>query len=171
MVRLLLIGFIILLNHILQSTLIQTISINGITPNLILISTVSFGLLRDKYEGIAIGFITGLLVDIFFGRVIGFNALIYTYIGLICGYLKRSFYRDSVLIPVFIIAGWDFIYGIIVYIFTYLFRGRLNLSAYLANIIIPEVVYTTLIGVIVYRVLLLLNDKLELYEKKGAIKP
>ena len=43
-------------------------------------------------KGIAIGFACGLLVDVFYGDVIGFNALIYMYCVLFSGIFRRWFY-------------------------------------------------------------------------------
>jgi rod shape-determining protein MreD len=148
--------------------MMKSISINNIAPNLLIITTVSFALLRGKYEGGIIGFCCGFLQDIFFGKVLGFYALIYMYIGFSSGYLYRSFYKDSILIPTLVISGCDLIYGFYIYIFTFLLRGKLNLMYYLGNIIIPELVYTSLIAVIVYKLFHYINYKLEMHEKKEA---
>lgn len=166
--RILIMGVVLFFNIIFQSTLMETISINNIAPNLLVISTVSFALLRGKYEGGVIGFICGLLQDIFFGKVLGFYALIYMYIGFFSGYLYRSFYRDSILIPTVVILAGDLVYSFYVYIFSFLFRGKLNFLYYFGNIIMPELVYTTLIAVLIYKLLHYINYKLEISEKKEA---
>lgn len=161
MLRGLVLTIIIITNIVLQSTLIQTISINSITPNLLLITVVSFGVLRGRYEGALTGIIIGLLQDIFYGQVLGFYALVYLYIGFFSGYLHRNFYRDSILIPGSIIAISDLIFGLAIFILTYFFRGKTDLIFYLIHVIIPEITYTTLFGVLIYRLYYIINAKIE----------
>lgn len=170
MLRVFIMGIILFMNLILQSTFMQSISINGISPNLFVITTVSFALLRGKYAGAAVGFFTGLLQDIFFGKVLAFYALIYFLLGFFIGYLNRSFYRDSVLIPTAVVAGCDLVFGIVIYTFTYLFRGKLEFLFYFFNIILPEVAYTTLLAVVIYKLYHYMNYKLEIRERKGSVK-
>ena len=77
--RKLILAVLILLAFVLQGTVFQTLSIASIVPNLLLILTVSFGFMRGKKEGMFVGFFCGLLIDIFYGSMIGFYALIYMY--------------------------------------------------------------------------------------------
>ena len=69
-------ALLILVTFILQSTVFQSLAIASIAPNLLLILTVSFGFMRGKKEGLFVGFFCGLLIDIFYGNLIGFYALI-----------------------------------------------------------------------------------------------
>ena len=81
--------FTIILSFLLQSTLLQKIAIGSITPNLLLILCVSMGLMRGRKSGLWTGFFSGLLVDLFYGSVFGFYALIYMYAGFFSGYAFR----------------------------------------------------------------------------------
>ena len=92
-------ALLIIVCFILQCTVFQTLSIASIVPNLLLILTVSFGFMRGKKEGLFVGFFAGLLLDIMFGTVIGFYALIYMYIGYLNGFFKRIFFPDEVKLP------------------------------------------------------------------------
>lgn len=166
MVRIITVFLIVIWNIIFQSTIVQKLSIGGISFNLLIITVVSIALIRGKLEGAMVGFAVGFLQDIFFGSTIGFYALLYMYFGFFCGFLNKTFYRDNVLIPIFIIAGSDFLLNFLIYIFTYLFRGRTELSYYLKNIIVPELVYTTFVCVIFYKLYLYINDKVEFFEKR-----
>lgn len=76
--------FIIVVCFLLETTVFPSFSLAGITPNLLVVIVSSFGFMRGKNEGMVVGFICGLLIDVFFGLqgVIGFYALIYTLIGL-----------------------------------------------------------------------------------------
>ncbi|QUI23334.1 rod shape-determining protein MreD [Vallitalea pronyensis] len=159
---------LVLINIVLYGSLKMYISINNITPNLLLITTVSVALLRGKYAGGIIGFFCGLLQDMTFGQVLGFYALIYMYLGFFSGYLYRIIYKDSVLIPTIVIAISDLIFGLYVYIFTFLLRGKLNMGHYFLNIIIPEVVYTALIAVLIYKFYHYMNMRLTRDGEKEA---
>lgn len=155
--RKIILAVLILLTFILQGTVFQTLSIASIAPNLLLILTVSFGFMRGKREGLFIGFFCGLLVDVFYGNMVGFYALLYMYIGFFNGFLYKVFYDEDVKVPMVLVAVSDLAYGVIVYGLQFLLRGRLNFFGYLRHIIFPEMVYTVLITVIFYRIFYRLN--------------
>ena len=106
---------IILVCFLLETTVFPSISLAGITPNLLVVVVSSFGFMRGKNSGMVVGFICGLMTDIFFGLqgVIGFYALIYTLIGYGNGFHIKinfrwlslpevNFYMESLFISVFI---------------------------------------------------------------------
>ncbi len=166
MVRIITVFLIIIWNVILQSTIVQKLAIGGIHLNLLIITVVSFALIRGKVEGAIVGFAIGFLQDLFFGSTIGFYALLYMYFGFFCGFLNKTFYRDNVLIPIFVISLSNFLLNMLIYIFTYLFRGRTDLNYYFKNIIVPELVYTAFVCVIIYKLYLFINDKVEFFERR-----
>lgn len=159
---------LIIFSFVLQTTLLQTFSIASVSPNLPVILTVSFALMRGKREGMFTGAFIGILMDIFYGPVLGFHMLLFTYTGYLNGYCYRIFYDDDIKMPVLLIALSYIAYGLIVYLFQFLFRGRISLFFYLRRIIIPEVIYTALITLVVYRLLLALNHKLEKAEQRSV---
>ena len=162
---------LILFTFILQSTVFQSLAIASITPNLLLILTVSFGFMRGKKEGLFVGFFCGLFIDIFYGNLVGFYALIYMYIGYLNGFLYKVFYDEDVKVPMVLVAVSDLAYGLAIYILQFMLRGRLGIFNYLRHIIIPEMVYTVLITVILYRLLYKLNHWLTESEWEGPRLP
>nr|WP_317348317.1 rod shape-determining protein MreD [uncultured Blautia sp.] len=145
---------------LLQSTVLHKISIGSITPNLLLILCVSMGLMRGRKSGMWTGFFSGLLIDLFFGSVIGFYALVYMYAGFLSGYAYRIYYDDDLKVPMLLTAAMDLFYNLAVYGLQFLLRGRLGLFTYLYRIIIPEIVYTVFLTVIVYKLFYLINHRL-----------
>lgn len=121
--RKLILAVLILLAFVLQGTVFQTLSIASIVPNLLLILTVSFGFMRGKKEGMFVGFFCGLLIDIFYGSMIGFYALIYMYIGFGNGFLYKIFFDEDVKVPMVLVAGSDIAYGVLVYGLQFMLRG------------------------------------------------
>ncbi len=147
----------ILICFLLQSTVLHVISIGVITPNLLLILCVSMGLMRGRKSGLWTGFFSGLLIDLFYGSVFGFYALIYMFAGFLSGYACRVFYDNDVKIPVLMTGIADVGYNIAVYTLQFLLRGRMGLSTYILRIILPEMIYTVLLTLIVYRVFYYIN--------------
>lgn len=156
----------------LQCTVMPAIAIASVTPNLMISFTVSFGLMRGKRSGMLIGFACGLLMDLMcmvLGYyVVGFRAFIYMYIGYLCGYCYRIFYDDDVKMPVLLTAGSDLAYGILVYASQFLLRGRVDFFFYLRRVILPEVIYTVVLTLVLYRFFLFLNRKIEKASKRSV---
>lgn len=161
---------IITVCFLLQSTLFQSLSFASISPNLLIVVTSSFGFMRGRKEGMWIGFFSGLVLDIFFGSVIGFYALIYSYIGYVNGFFRKRFFPDDIKLPLILIAASDFSYNILVYLFLFFLRSRFRFDYYLLNIMLPELVYTILVTIVLYFVILKINNKLEETEKRRASK-
>ncbi|MBQ4058104.1 MAG: rod shape-determining protein MreD [Lachnospiraceae bacterium] len=161
MKRCITIGFIIIICFILQSTLFHYLSLAGVVPNLLLIVTMSFGLMRGRKEGMLVGFFSGLLIDIFFGTVLGPYALIYMTMGYINGFFHRIYYVEDVLLPMIMISMNDLIYNILIYLIYFLLRNRLDFGEYLITLILPEMLYTILITLFFYKLLVRINLRLK----------
>ena len=116
------------------------------------------------------GFFSGLLVDIFFGNYIGFFALIYMYIGFIVGKLHVIFFTQNLAIPIVIISLADFVFGFVCYVLMFLFRTKFNIGYYMTSIIIPELVYTALIAIFYYPLILWINNSIDEKEQRSAKK-
>lgn len=164
------VAIIIIVCYLLQCTVFQALSFASIVPNLLIVVTSAFGFMRGKKEGIWVGFFCGLCMDIFYGTTIGFYALIYTYIGYINGMFRKLFYPEDIKLPLVLIMGSDLIYNLAVYFFLFFFRGKFQLSYYVLHIILPELVYTMLVTIVLYMIILKVNQRLELIEKRSAKK-
>lgn len=155
---------------ILQCTLFQAFSFASISPNLLIVAVSSFGFMRGRKEGMWIGFFSGLLLDLFFGSVIGFYALVYAYIGYVNGFFRKRFFPDDIKLPLILIAASDLSYNMLVYFFLFFLRGRFRFGYYFLHIMLPELVYTILVTIVLYFLILRINQKLESIEKRSASK-
>ena len=106
----------------------------------------------------------------FFGPVLGIYALLYMYVGFINGIFKKIFYPEDVKLPIFLMAVSDLSFNIIIYFGMFLFRGRFEFGYYFVHVMIPELVYTMIVAVVIYFILLKINQKLEEIEKRSAKK-
>jgi len=126
--------------------------------------------MRGRKEGLFIGFFCGLLLDIFGGGVLGFYSLLYMYIGYINGMFRKLFYPEDIKLPLVLIAGSDLSCNLLIYFIMFLFRNRYDFNYYFLQLMIPELVYTMVITIFLYFVILKINQKLEAIEKRSASK-
>lgn len=145
-------AILILSFFVLQTTVFKSISLAGVAPNLMLILTVLHAYMRGRTEGLLIGFICGLLCD-FYSSVIGPLAFIYMAIGFVVGHCRKFYFRDEFIIPTLLVAASNLVYGIYYYLVEFLLRGKTHFIFYFIHIILPEVIYTVLISLLVYRLL------------------
>jgi rod shape-determining protein MreD len=152
---------LIIVCFVLQATLFYRLSFAGIVPNLTIIAVASLGFMRGERTGLLAGFFAGLLVDIFFGDVIGLYAMIYMYIGFLNGKLSGVFYAENIKLPLLMIMVSDLIYGLFTYMLLFMMRSRLHFDYYFTNVIFPEIIYTILAALLLYPVILLIHNILE----------
>ena len=167
MKRKIVIALMIIVCFLLQSTLFQSLSLASISPNLLIILTSAYGFMKGKKEGMAVGFFCGLLEDIFFGRLLGMHALIYMYIGYANGYFNQIFYGEDIKLPMALISDSELAYGLGTYLIMFLMRSRFDFFYYLKRIILPELLYTIIVTLFVYRIIYMIDQKLE---KKKDLK-
>lgn len=170
MLRKVVVTLFIIVCFVLQCSVFSNLAFAGIIPNLMIILTSSFGFMRGEKEGLVIGFFCGLLSDVFFGNFLGFYALVLMYIGYINGKFSRIFYPEDIKLPIALIVISDLSYGVLCYILMFLLRGRFHFIYYFTRVILPEALYTIVITMFLYPVLLKTNEKLEAREKRSAQK-
>ena len=170
MKRKIVVTLLVFICFLLQSTVFHALAFGNIVPNLMIVLTASFGFMRGEKSGLLIGFFSGFFIDIFFGEVLGFYALLYIYIGYTNGKFNRIFYPEDIKLPMVLITVSDLFYGIICYILLFLMRAKFNIGYYFVHIILPEIVYTTFITIFLYPVILKINQRLESSEQRSAKK-
>ena len=161
---------IISVSFLLQKTIFQNLAFANISPNLMIIVISAFGFMRGRKEGMFVGFFCGLLIDIFFGFYLGVYALLYMYIGYINGLFRKRFFPDDIRLPMILIGSSDIVANLFIYVFMFLFRSRFQFWYYLKSIILPEFIYTMIITIVLYFLLLKINMALETSEKRRAKK-
>ncbi len=170
MLRKLIVTLFVIFSFILQCSVFSHIAFAGIIPNMMIILTASFGFMRGEKEGLVIGFFCGLLNDIFFGSFLGFYALVLMYIGYLNGKFSRIFYPEDIKLPMALIVTSDLSYGTLCYILLFMLRGKFQFAYYFSHVILPEVLYTVVVTLFLYPLVLKLNEKLEAREKRRAQK-
>jgi rod shape-determining protein MreD len=135
-----------------------------------MIITASTGMMRGEKTGLVTGFCCGLLADIFFADFIGLSALFYMYAGFFSGLFHRIFFPENYILPLAITIFNTFIKEFVTYMLLFLLRARFSLGHYMTHTIIPEVVYTAIIAVFLYPVILNINTWIDRIVQRGARK-
>lgn len=165
--RIIVTAITVVLCFILQTSVFELFKLANITPNILLILVSSIAVMRGQKEGMIVGFFSGLLLDIFYGSLLGGFAFLYMLFGFVDGFFNKVYYSDDNFLPLIMIGVNDLIYGIIMYLFCGLLQNHLHVFYYVKSIILPEMVYTVAVGLLLYQVLLRLNDWIE-KNKKGS---
>ena len=159
---------IVIASFLLQTVVFPHLELAGVAPNFLVIVTTSFGMMRGRRQGMLVGFSCGLLLDFFSGSVLGLYALLYLYLGYLSGFFKKIFFGDDLKLPLILIGSSDIIYGIIVYVVLFLFRKQYNIGFYLTSVILPETVYTVLVSIPIYYLILEINRWLDKDDKRSS---
>jgi len=159
---------VIILAFLCQTTIFQKLALADVVPNLMLVVTVTYGYLRGRTSGLLIGFFCGLLLDMYCGSVIGLYAFAFMTIGFFVGFCQKIYFTNNLILPSILIIGSDLLYGIYYYITEFLMRGKLFFGFAFVYKILPEMIYTALVGIVLYRLLVALENMLEKSKKEEA---
>lgn len=146
---------------LLQTTIFKTIALADVVPNLMLVITISYAYLRGRTSGLVIGFASGIMLDMMYGSVIGLYAFIFMTLGFLVGFCRKLYFTDTLLLPTVLIAISDLVYCFYYYITEFLMRGRLHFFFYFVHKFLPEILYTTLVGIVVYRIIAAVESKFD----------
>jgi len=163
--RFIITALILIINIVLQSTVLNLIRIHYVIPNTALIITVSMALLRGSFEGSLTGFGCGFLLDIFFGTSIGYYSVIGTLFGYLAGKFNHGFYKENYVLPILMCFFSTIIYESVIFFTSAFFYGYLNYFYFFFNLILPEAVYSAVFTIVIYRILFSVNEQLEKREK------
>ena len=147
--------------YLIQTTIFNKITVAGIKPNVVIILVVLIGYKYGKIPGMLMGFFMGLFLDLTESDYIGYYSLIYLIICYLVGFSNKLYTNDSTLIPLGLVGASDFMLNFLIFITGFLLRNRLDLPYYMMRIILPEVVYTIIVSVLLYRIMDYIYVKLE----------
>ena len=136
---------------ILQTTLVPSIAIFGIQPDLIIMVFAFMCLGHGVMPGIFIGFFLGLSLDFYSPSLLGQNALAKTVIGFFMGLFNEKVMRTDPIIKIIILLISFFIHDIIFFGAELLKNGNsiIPLIPELFTRTLPRAVYTIVVTFIV----------------------
>ena len=127
----------VLVLYVLQSSLFPMVSYNGISPNFMLLLTMSVAFLLGHRYGVFMGFSAGLLQDLATGSFFGCAIFSYMLIGLLCGKFSDQIFKDEFILPIMSSFFTTLMHYFIMVIFIYLLDYHLNLQWSLQYTLIP----------------------------------
>ena len=115
--------------YLVETTFAGALQMGNIVPNLVIIVVCMYALLKGRRAGLIFGFFAGLLIDLFNGyeNVVGINALIYMYIGLVNGIFKDIIYINNFHIPLISVGVSDLAVSFVNYIITFITISNISL--------------------------------------------
>lgn len=152
---------LVMLLYSLQGTFCKAISLGGISPNILIILPVCFGYFKGSNEGMFTGVVSGMMYDLYYADIYGFSILVFAVLGYIAGIFNGEYNEKRNIIPIILIAVGNFAYEFFVYVGGFLLHNRLDVLFFCNKIIIPSTIYTTLVGFMMFRLLLLCDKVFE----------
>ena len=159
--RFVIISVLLLISTIIQTNIIGYIRMFGITPNLFIVIITGFALLGGPVEGAAVGFAAGFIQDVIIGNAIGGYSLIGMYVGLAVGIFNKRFVKDSLFVAIPFVFLTTVVYEIIFYLFSFYWRGENEILFATKNIILPESIYNSIITIIMFPIIVLIDQWIE----------
>ena len=136
---------------IVQATVIPLIFTGGIRPDLLLIVTVSAGLLFGKERGVGVGFFAGLIQDLGSGGILGLNTLAKLAIGYLSGMIEQKVFKENIFLPLLTITVATFINSFITYVLLFILGQEVDLAAMIVRNLWPVLFYNILFVIPVHR--------------------
>ncbi|WP_366924085.1 rod shape-determining protein MreD [Metallumcola ferriviriculae] len=146
--RILGLALLLLISLVLESTVLEQWRVFNVTPDLVLVWVIILTLLWGRRRGAIVGFIFGLVEDLFFAKYVGTNALIKMVVALFIGSVEEKLFKENIFVPV--LAAF---LGSIMYQF-----GIMILELYLGRMLKFDLrtlfgfsIYNGIIALVVYR--------------------
>ncbi|OCL25271.1 rod shape-determining protein MreD [Orenia metallireducens] len=156
----LLYGLLVFMAFVLQSAIIPCSLFYNIIPDLLLIIITLLAIYRGKTVGGALGFFTGLLQDWFSGGLFGINAISKAIVGYLFGFLKDHIYPQNIIVPPVGVAIATIINQLLIISFTDYLLTELSIEVVLRSVIIPLVIYNSILSVILNILIYKINNYL-----------
>lgn len=148
---------LIIFCFLLQTTVFPMLNVKSIIPNIMVVLISCAGFMQGSRSGLFVGFICGLLMDIYSFDIFGFYTILYMLIGFLNGFIHNFFYLKDLKIPALLITSSNIFASFFTYFVLFFFRSKLNIIEYFIHIIIPEVAFSLLIAVFLYPILWLIE--------------
>lgn len=145
-----LIVVVILLNTILQSTLIPYIGVFDVVPNTAIAIVALISIKKGRFYGSVSGFSAGLLQDVMFSAVIGINAFILFFLGYLIGFAHNSFTRETAVYPFVFTAMGTIFYNLVFALIQFFLSRDIVFIDVVKRIFSLEIMYNGVVAVVLF---------------------
>ena len=137
---------------LLQTTVLGRVRILGVAPDFMLLVAVAAGLTATPTRAAAVGFTSGILVDLFLPTPLGLSALVFTFVAYGVGVANAGVLRSAWYIPV-LGAGAASAAGPVLYALAGSVLGERILTGHLATIAVVVGVTNAVLAPLTVRLL------------------
>lgn len=139
------------INFILSSTLLQLFRINDALPNFCIILSIVMACLSTPKNAYIFAILSGVFQDLFLGRMLSVNLIIYVFIVVITLYLIEIMFKGNFMTPLFLMVLGTLIYHVSFYLLMFFFQSTIPLSLMFSKIV-TEILYNSLLGYLIYAI-------------------
>lgn len=137
----------VLVGFVLQTTVFPSIPTWGLRLDLLMMCAVVYAIYGGRYAGGAMGLVSGLLIDVFFGSAIGVRALPYMLLPMMAGVLHRKYFADNLIVPALAVFLSVLIKELILGLIAMVFRIQTPLPLVLGRYVLPSAALTALVTI------------------------
>ena len=142
--------FILVLLFSIQTTLLELLSLGGVTPDPVLIFVIYCGIHFQKNNGLKMGILVGFIQDSLSGGLLGINTLSKGLIGLFFSALKDKIIVEGVLPIIYFLFVASLIDGTIYFVTTTSLMGtQIKVDSFFYRIVFFGI-YNAVIGLFLF---------------------
>lgn len=135
---------------LLQTTLAPQLSFLGGTPQFMLLTVVSWSLLRGGREGVVWGFIGGVMLDLLSGAPFGVMTLPLLLMGFLSGLGEFNVFRANFLLPGLVIVVTTLAYHALVLVLFQVLGQPVAWESAVRHVMLPAVLLNVLVLPLIY---------------------
>jgi len=148
----------VILGVVVQATWLAALHLpSQIIPDLILIMTISYGLLRGPEQGLYFGLSAGFFIDLVSGGIIGVRALSKMIAGFLAGFMEKNIFKDNLLVPAIAVFVGTVVCELFNVIMLSAFKANIDIWYTLLLTILPLAFFNALLAPLVYHFMLKLE--------------
>ncbi len=139
---------------LLQVGLAPQMAIGGVVPNLLLLVTISLGLVEGSLAGAVGGFAAGFIFDLLGTNPIGAMALMLAVVGHLAGSLQEHMFAEGWRLPVTVVFVASFLAGLGYWIVLWVHpEMEPGFGTAIVHVILPGALYNGALALLIFPVL------------------
>ncbi|PZS05253.1 MAG: rod shape-determining protein MreD [Chloroflexi bacterium] len=135
---------------LLQSSLASRLEFRGVLPGFVLVTVVSWGILRGLEEGLVWAFVGGVSLDVLSGLPFGTNTVAMVVTAGVVSLGEGTFIRTHALLPLMTVFGATILYYVIVLFILQSTQQPVDWLAALRTYMLPTAIYNALMSILVF---------------------
>lgn len=122
----------------------------GAKPLLLIPIVIAISISENELVSGIVGAVSGLLVDLSCGKLLGTNGIYFLIIGVVASFLFLHLMRRNIINAIVLTVAVAFIHGMLDFFFYYAMWNYEKIGVVFREITIPSIIYTTISAPFVY---------------------